>query len=190
MLVAIGGRSGAGKSTLARGLAPDIGPVPGALVLRTDAIRKALFAVPATQPLGPEAYTPDVSARVYETLAERAEAALRAGHGVVADAAFLQPADRAAVETVAARLSVPFVGVWLEAPPDVLTGRVEARAGDASDADAHVVLAQLRRDTGPVSWQPLDASTTEATVLAEARRRLLPTADPDGFARPRQDRAG
>ena len=31
-LIAVGGPSGSGKSTLARSLAPDLGPVPGAVV--------------------------------------------------------------------------------------------------------------------------------------------------------------
>src|SRR5262249_51993364 len=39
LLVAIGGLSGTGKSTLAQALAPGLGAVPGARVLRTDVIR-------------------------------------------------------------------------------------------------------------------------------------------------------
>jgi aminoglycoside phosphotransferase family enzyme len=35
-LIAIGGFSGSGKSTLARGLAPQVGGPPGALILRSD----------------------------------------------------------------------------------------------------------------------------------------------------------
>jgi predicted kinase len=105
-------------------------------------------------------------------LAERAQVALRAGHSVIADAAFLQPADRAAIEGAAAQVSVPFVGLWLEASASVLTSRVEARSGDASDADARVVLQQLRQDMGAVRWQRLDASGAGPVVLADARRRL------------------
>ncbi|WP_244486205.1 phosphotransferase [Bradyrhizobium viridifuturi] len=44
-LLAIGGRSGTGKSVLARDMAPLIGPPPGALVLRSDVIRKQLHNV-------------------------------------------------------------------------------------------------------------------------------------------------
>ena len=45
MLVAVGGLSGTGKSVLARALAPDIMPEPGAVVLRTDVLRKQLFKI-------------------------------------------------------------------------------------------------------------------------------------------------
>ena len=44
-LIAIGGFSGSGKSTLALSLAPRIGAVPGAVVLRSDEIRKRLSGV-------------------------------------------------------------------------------------------------------------------------------------------------
>ena len=44
-LVAIGGLSGVGKSALAGALAPEIGRAPGALWLRSDLERKAMFAV-------------------------------------------------------------------------------------------------------------------------------------------------
>ncbi|MDR3534233.1 MAG: phosphotransferase, partial [Rhodopila sp.] len=40
LVIAIGGLQGTGKSTLARALAPDLGAAPGALVLRSDEIRK------------------------------------------------------------------------------------------------------------------------------------------------------
>ena len=44
-LVALGGVSGTGKSTLARQLAPELGPAPGAVVLRSDVVRKRLHGV-------------------------------------------------------------------------------------------------------------------------------------------------
>ena len=45
-LVAVGGFSGSGKSTLALSLAPSVGAVPGAVVLRSDETRKRLCGVP------------------------------------------------------------------------------------------------------------------------------------------------
>jgi Ser/Thr protein kinase RdoA (MazF antagonist) len=44
-LVAIGGLSGTGKSVLARALAPYVTPSPGAVLLRSDVERKAMFCV-------------------------------------------------------------------------------------------------------------------------------------------------
>ena len=55
-LVAVGGFSGSGKSTLALSLAPSVGAVPGAVVLRSDETRKRLCGVPLLQRLGPEGY--------------------------------------------------------------------------------------------------------------------------------------
>ncbi len=51
MLVAIGGLSGTGKSVLARALAGIIEPPPGAVILRSDVLRKHLFDVSETTAL-------------------------------------------------------------------------------------------------------------------------------------------
>src|SRR3954471_10463764 len=69
VLVAIGGLSGTGKSVLARALAPSLAPPPGAVVLRTDVERKALFGKDETKPLPREAYEPSVTACVYDAIA-------------------------------------------------------------------------------------------------------------------------
>ena len=71
-LIAVGGLSGTGKTVLARALAPIVAPQPGAVVLRSDVIRKQMFGVADTERLPPSAYTPELAERVYATLAERA----------------------------------------------------------------------------------------------------------------------
>src|SRR5262249_6409293 len=58
ILVAVGGLSGTGKSALARALAPAIEPAPGAVVIRSDVERKALFGKAETESLPSEAYSP------------------------------------------------------------------------------------------------------------------------------------
>ncbi|KJB96276.1 bifunctional aminoglycoside phosphotransferase/ATP-binding protein [Skermanella aerolata] len=151
-LVAVGGLSGSGKTTVARMLAPDIGPAPGAVVLRSDAVRKELWGVAETDRLPPEAYAPDMTHRVYAELADRARRIVSAGHGVVVDAVHARIGERAALEDLARRLGVPFRGIWLEAPPEVLIARVEARTGDASDAGESVVRRQLTYALGEISW--------------------------------------
>ena len=57
-LVAIGGLSGVGKSALGRALAPKIGRAPGALWLRSDLERKAMFGVEETVHLPPRPMPP------------------------------------------------------------------------------------------------------------------------------------
>ncbi len=154
-LVAVGGLSGSGKTTVARKLAPAIGPAPGAVVLRSDVLRKELQGVGETDRLPPDAYTPEMTRRVYAELVDRARRVLSAGHGVVVDAVHARPEEREALEDMARELGVPFRGVWLEADPDTLIARVKARTGDASDADEDVVRRQLTYDIGPLSWPRL-----------------------------------
>jgi predicted kinase len=167
-LVAIGGFSGSGKSALARLLAPRLGAAPGAALLRSDQARKRLAGVPELVHLGTEGYAPEVSRRVYETLTERAARVTAAGHSAIVDAVFARPENRSAIEAAAGAAGVPFVGLWLEAPEQVLVERVRRREQDASDADASVVRAQLAESTGPVSWQRIDAAAGLEEVLARA----------------------
>jgi predicted kinase len=167
-LVAVGGFSGSGKSTLALGLAPSVGAVPGAVVLRSDETRKRLYGVPPLQRLGPEGYAPNVSERVYSTLAEQAALVLRAGHSVIVDAVYTRAADRRVIEQVAEAASMPFLGLWLDAPESLLIDRTARRRNDASDADANVVRMQRDQDTGDIRWGRLDASAQAASVLSSA----------------------
>jgi uncharacterized protein len=173
-LVAVGGLSGTGKSVLARGLAPKIGAEPGAIMLRSDGIRKRLFGKRQEERLPPEAYGGDVSARVYRTLLDQARQCIDQGAGVIADATFLRQADRDGIEALANETAVPFTGIWLEAPLDTLTSRVTTRSADASDATAEVVRHQRAEGTGAISWQRLRADRPAADVRAEALACLKP----------------
>ncbi|MFN7977830.1 MAG: AAA family ATPase [Vicinamibacterales bacterium] len=169
-LVAVGGRSGSGKSTLAAALAPRLGAAPGAWVLRSDVARKRLFAVSPETRLDASAYSHATTARVYAGLRVEARLALDAGHAVVCDATFTDATERAALARVADDAGVPFVGLWLDAPDDVLLARVTARQHDASDADAAVVRAQpVAR---PDDWTVVDASGDAPSALAAAQRTL------------------
>lgn len=167
-LVAIGGLSGTGKSTLAEALAPPIGGAPGALVLRSDIVRKRLLDAAPEARLPPAAYVEDVSQRVYERLYALARQALAGGQTVVLDAVFARPGQRAAVAKVAAAATVPFTGLWLEASADVLRRRVAGRTDDASDATTAVLERQLTYDLGAIAWARLDASGEQQALLDTA----------------------
>jgi len=169
LLVAIGGLSGTGKSTLTQSLAAELGPPPGARIARTDVLRKRMFGVEPETRLPAEAYARAVSARVYAAFQEETAAALAQGHAAIADATFVEPASRSAIEAVAARAGVPFLGFWLEAPEQVLFARVEARRDDASDADVAVLRRQLRYDLGPIGWHRIDVSGGSPHALARIR---------------------
>jgi len=171
-LIAVGGLSGSGKSTLALGLAPDLGAAPGAVVLRSDEIRKRLCGVPLLERLGPAGYSPGISARVYATLAERAALVLRNGHSAIIDAVYAKRADRDTIEAVAESASCPFVGLWLDASEPVLIARAQQRRNDPSDANADVIYNQREQDLGVVRWSRIDASLSAASVLFSATERM------------------
>ncbi|MDH3233109.1 MAG: AAA family ATPase [Alphaproteobacteria bacterium] len=171
-LVGVGGLPGSGKTTIARALAPALLPVPGAVVLRSDVIRKSLAGVDPLTRLGPDGYSAEMTARTYGTLRERAEAALAAGHSVVADAVHARPEERAALEALAAAAGVAFDGLWLDAPGDELETRVSERGADASDATVAIVRQALDYETGPIGWIRIDAGGDTETVIAAARRAL------------------
>lgn len=168
-LVAVGGLSGSGKSTLAAALAPHLGPLPGAVHLRSDVERKRLHGTPELERLPQEAYSMEATQQVYATLRARAEAVLAAGHGVIVDAVHQRPDERAEIAALAHECGVDFIGLWLEAPVEALAGRVEARRGDASDATAEVVRWQAGREAGPLDWARLDSTQAPAQLLAQAR---------------------
>ena len=92
----------------------------------------------------------------------------RPGRDVIADAVFARQADREAIERAAAAAGVPFVGLWLDAPEDVLLARAACRRRDPSDADAGVIRSQLIQETGPILWHRVDASRAAENVLQYA----------------------
>ncbi|RYF95587.1 MAG: gluconate kinase [Caulobacteraceae bacterium] len=157
VLAAVGGLSGSGKSTFARIAAPGLGASPGAVILRSDEIRKRLWGVAPLERLPAEAYDPEVSPRVYGQLFDDARQALAAGRAVILDAVFMKPEERAAAADVARRAGVAFEGLWLEAPAALLHDRIAGRTGDASDATGEVLDAQLTRDLGQMTWRRVDS---------------------------------
>jgi len=171
-LVAIGGLSGAGKSTLARHLAPTLGAPPGALVLRSDLVRKSMLGVRLLDRLDSEGYTEGVTRGVYRELAARAATATAAGRAVIVDAVFADPRDRAVIADVARTVGVPFTGLWLDAPVDTRAARATQRCDDVSDATAAVLRFQPDRDVGEMDWQRLDATPDEALVAQSAEALL------------------
>ncbi len=168
-ILAIGGLPGTGKSTLARALAPALGPAPGALILRSDEIRKRRHGVAPEAPLPAEAYAPAASAAVFHDLFAAAAGVAGGGHAVIADASFLRPEARAGIAAAAAAAGVDSRGLWLTAPPAVLRARVAARRGDASDADLAVLEAALAQDPGvPPGWTALDATADPQRAARDA----------------------
>jgi hypothetical protein len=168
VVVAIGGLPGTGKSTLARALAPELGRAPGALVLRSDEVRKRRHGVAPEQRLPQTAYSAAESEAVFAELAELARVTAEGGHAVIADATFIDLQHRAMIEEAAAAAGVPFLGLWLEASLPMLEARITARRDDASDATVAVLRSASRGNPQAGSWVAVDASEA-ATALAQAR---------------------
>ena len=174
VVIAVGGLQGTGKSTLARALAPELGAAPGALVLRSDEIRKRQHGAAPEQHLPRAAYTEAASTAVFAALADAARETAVGGHAVVADATFIDPAHRRAISAAARDAGVPFVGLWLDAPLPELEARLAARTADASDATASVLHATARAKTFPPrAWQVIDATDADG-ALAAAHRQIAP----------------
>jgi hypothetical protein len=169
-LIAIGGLSGTGKSLLARALAPGFPPLPGAVVLRSDVERKALFKVGETDRLPDRGYSVETTARVYTLLAEKARRVTAAGYSVIVDAVFAEPAERTAIANSAN--GVPFQGLFLTAGLETRIARVSSRSGDASDAGTAVARKQEDFDLGHIAWSKVDASGTPDETLLRAEAML------------------
>jgi predicted kinase len=177
--------SGTGKSVLARVLAPDIMPEPGAVVLRTDVLRKQLFKIREQDRLPESAYEPAVTRQVYEMVAQRAEWILAQGHSVIADAVFAQASERAGIKDVAARLIVRFVGLFLVADLATRLKRVGVRQSDASDATPAIAQLQQGYDLGAIDWTLIDASGTPEQTRQRCRTNVSVDPEPAGEPHPR-----
>jgi len=140
------GVSGSGKTTGTWNLIEQT----GAIRLRSDIIRKHLFAESDTrsnvcaEPL----YSATATEQTYNKLLELSKRLLTSGYAVIVDATFLRRQYRERFGQLAQQQNVPFEILHFEAPPDVLKQRVAERAHrgqDASDADVSVLLQQLEK---------------------------------------------
>ena len=178
MLVAVGGLSGTGKSVQARMLATLLAPMPGAVVLRSDVLRKQLYGVNETDRLPVAAYQPEVSQQIYHTIEQRARQILSQGHSVVVDAVFAREDERMALEAVAQESGVTFQGFFLTTDLATRQRRIGHRTADASDATAKIAEFQENYDIGRLGWAAIDASGTSEQTLADCRLRISMSGEP------------
>lgn len=138
------GLSGAGKSTWSQALLQ----ATGAVRLRSDVERKRLAGLAPlddSRRHGLDLYTPEHTARTFDVLLQRAEAALHAGWPVVVDAAFLRVAERARFAALAARLGLPWRVLDCQRPEAERARRLvqrQARGDDPSEAGVALLARQ------------------------------------------------
>jgi predicted kinase len=171
-LVAIGGLSGTGKSVLARDLAPDVMPLPGAIVLRSDVLRKQHFQLNETDRLPANAYQPRITEQIYDALLQRTSRILVQGHSVVVDAVFARETERVAIREAALKQNIRFVGFFLATDLATRQRRVRRRASDASDATPEIAELQEQYDIGAIDWDIIDASGTPEQTLQQCQARI------------------
>lgn len=138
------GFSGSGKSTHSLALVSARSMVR----VRSDVERKRLFGLSpgeGSSAVPGSIYGAEASRQTYARMAQAARQVLGAGHCVLLDATFLNPAARASFIALANELGVPCRILCFEAPLSVLRERVVARqqlGGDPSEADVSVLEAQ------------------------------------------------
>ncbi len=131
------GLPASGKTTLARALAGRLGLVH----LSSDVMRKTMAGLHPTRrgadAFGSGLYDPSMTQRTYAALRRDAARWLRRGRGVVVDATFGSPSERAQLQQLARRLDTGLHVVWCEADDATLIARLKQRAtqqGVVSDA--------------------------------------------------------
>jgi hypothetical protein len=132
-LIVTSGVMGSGKSTAARRAAAR----GGAIVVRTDAVRKRLAGVALRERVdagfGEGVYGAEMSRRTYREAGRLAEELLRAGWPVVLDGSFSRSAERDEARAIAARVGVACSVLWCEAPDAVLTARLRDRRREGAE---------------------------------------------------------
>ena len=127
-IIVVSGLPGTGKSYFCRRLAERL-PF---LILESDALRKLLFPVPT--------YSASESTHVFRTIYYLIEELLRKGVPVILDATNLEERHRERIYNITERLNARLILVRVEAPPELVQKRLQARTKkrnmeDSSDAD-------------------------------------------------------
>jgi uncharacterized protein len=170
-LVLMSGLSGSGKTWLAERLAPPL----HAVHLRSDIERKRLAGLPPAARSGSALarglYAREMTAAVYDRLADCAGDTLAGGYTTIVDAAFARAEDRLRFRAVAARLGVNLCIVYCHAPQRVLEKRIierGRRAKDPSEADTRVLRWQESHFMAPAAHEAsvvLDAAALAPQAL-------------------------
>lgn len=145
-LTLVGGLPASGKSTLGREMVAD---GEADLLLESDVVRKELAGLEPEEPAGADwgegIYTAEWTERTYAALAQRAKKALYRGQRVAIAATFVDDERRRAMIQVARQMGVPVRFVECAISDREAYRRLDARSGDASDADVEIYEKMKQR---------------------------------------------
>ena len=126
-LLVTSGVMGTGKTSVARLAAQRL----GAIVVRTDAVRKRLAGISlstrAHHGFGEGLYTREMSERTYAEALRLATDITAAGWPVIIDGAFARASERAAARALVPAGSPPITILWCDAPDHVIVPRLRRR---------------------------------------------------------------
>jgi uncharacterized protein len=172
------GVMGSGKSTIARGLAARL----GAIVVRTDAVRKRLAGLALTaraaEGFGEGLYSPAMGRATYAEMFRLGGSLLAARWPVILDGSFGTVAERDEARALAARHGAPAVVLWCEAPDAVIAARLRRRAADPHEVSdgREALLARHRGRYEPPAAEPrvirIDAAADPEDEVARVAREL------------------
>ena len=121
-LVVLAGLPGSGKSYLAH----EVHVASGAVVLRTDEVRRVLFPKPV--------YTPEESSLVYVTCYATVRALLHENYAVIFDGTNGRRSGRRLFAAIARIAHAEHVSVLVQAPPELVRARIADRSAGHSPA--------------------------------------------------------
>jgi predicted kinase len=164
--VVVSGLPGTGKSHFCASLSQRL-PF---LILESDDLRKKLFSSPS--------YSPEESARLFQTLHRLIEELLKKGIPLILDATNLVERDRERLYSIAESFDARLVLVRVEAPPELVYQRLQSRkkgedGGNNSDADWSV-YRKMQPSVEKISRRHyvVDTSRDIEPVLAKIVREL------------------
>ncbi len=182
-LVAVGGLRVPARPPSPGLVAPGLGAAPGAVVLRSDEIRKRLWGrAPPRSAFRTEAYRRAPASGSMPRCSRGRRVCLAAGRAVMLDAASCARRTRRGAG-LAAELARPFHGAVAGGAADLLRERDRGPRGRRLRRRPAVLQGQLARDPGQIDWaalrRPRPAHRRRPRLLASLPGRL---AEPVGKA--------
>jgi len=176
-LIAIGGLGSLAKTELAASLAGDLGPAPGARIVRGHVVRKRLMNLAPDARLPPTAYDEATTERVYDASCREAARALTGGTTAIVELDFLGAEERRKIADVALATAVPVTGLWFGERDGLLTLGTGPAAEHVIRQDRGLPGTPLAQNGSTPRWHWVDSTVGSAAALAIARSLTEPQRD-------------